>query len=161
MLDLISSFQNTPYGSVILGAIGSILAVVILKVVSLIAKGWIPEFFANIQALKTFHEITIKSQRSTDTLFLLITYSLFAILCLVISIACAIRITIYEMVINYAGYKLLINYSVLFLSFYGFFVVLTKIESLVVAVTSKHGIDFMGNLGTNNANSADAKKQRD
>ena len=64
-------------------------------------------------------------------------------------LASAIRITIYEMIINYQGYKLVVNYSLSFLSLYGFYRAVNGINSLVEAVFSKHSIDFEGQESTN------------
>jgi hypothetical protein len=159
MFEFLESFQKTPHGSVVLGAIGSIVAVIIIKVVSLIIKKWIPSYFANVQALQTLHQRTIKTGQRNDTLFLLVLYSAVAIGCLVFMAVCLIRITIYEMVINYQGYKLIINYLLLFVTFYVFYRAASRISDLSEALYSKHGIDYEKQESTNKANSADAKSR--
>ncbi len=160
MFEYIDSFQKTPHGAIILGAIGSIVAVIILKIISSISRKWIPEFLANWRSLETFHKRAVTTQQRTDTLFLLILYSSFAIICLVIVSVCAIRVTIYEMVIDYEGYKLIVNYSGIFLGLYGFFRALGGVTALVESVFAKKGIDFMGKESANKANAADAENRR-
>lgn len=155
-MEYIESLKSSAWGVIVLGALGSIAALVIIKMLVYIASTVFPKTKEESAALREFYKRTLSTGNRSDSLFLLVLACTLLIFFLIIAASLSIQIFITMHILEKKySFGLALKWSIQFIAFYFIYKAVWSINYLVKAACARHGIEFdTTGKGANKANSA-------